>query len=163
MIIMGVDPGYAITGFGIIEQLGNRFRVLEYGVVSTPAGMSFPERLLAIDARMTELLEKWNPEIMAVEELFFNTNVTTAIKVGHARGIVLLGAARRAIPVYEYTPMQVKMAVVGYGKAKKEQVQMMVKVLLGMEQIPKPDDAADALAVAICQANLGTLHGRAVK
>lgn len=160
---MGVDPGYAITGFGIIEQIGNRFRILEYGVVSTPAGMPFPERLLAIDTRVSELVEKHRPDIMAVEELFFNTNVTTAIKVGHARGIVLLGAARAGIPAFEYTPMQVKMAVVGYGKARKEQVQQMVKVLLGMESVPKPDDAADALAVAICQAHMGTLQGRMVK
>lgn len=163
MIVLGIDPGFAITGFGVVDYTGNKFKLIDYGVISTPASMDFPDRLLAIDVGMQELMAKWKPDVMAVEELFFNTNVTTAIKVGHGRGVVMLSAARAAIPVFEYTPMQVKMAVVGYGKATKDQVQQMVKVLLGMDKIPKPDDAADALAVAICQAHTGNLHGRSAR
>ncbi len=160
MIVMGIDPGFAITGYGIVDHAGNRFRVLDYGVIKTEAGVPFPERLLLLHTRMGELMAVWKPDVMAVEELFFNTNVTTGIKVGHARGIVLLAAALSGIPVFEYTPMQVKLAVVGYGNAKKTQVQQMVKVLLNLETLPKPDDAADALAVAICQAHTGILRAR---
>ncbi len=160
MIIMGIDPGFAITGYGILDYTGNRFKVLDYGVIRTEAGEAFTDRLLVLHRELEVLMGKYKPALMAVEELFFGTNVTTGIKVGHARGVILLSAALAGIPVYEYTPMQVKLAVVGYGNAKKPQVQQMVKVLLNMESIPKPDDAADALAVAICQAHTGILRAR---
>jgi crossover junction endodeoxyribonuclease RuvC len=160
MIIIGVDPGYATTGYGVLDYSGNHFKVLDYGVITTSPELSFPQRLLMIDQQMSMLIDQWKPEVMAVEELFFNTNVTTAIKVGQARGIILLAGARIGITVFEYTPIQVKLAVVGYGKAKKDQVQQMVKILLKLDKIPKPDDAADALAVAICQAHTGILRGR---
>ncbi len=160
MIVMGIDPGFAITGYGIVDYTGNRFKVLDYGVIRTEAGQPFPERLLVLHQQLRALMDTWKPEVMAVEELFFGTNVTTAIKVGHARGVILLSASMAGISVYEYTPMQVKQAVVGFGGAKKTQIQQMVKVLLNLEVIPKPDDAADALAVAICQAHTGVLRAR---
>jgi len=153
MIILGVDPGFAITGYGIVEYAGNKFRVLDVGVISTEAGLALSGRLLAISEGLDDLIGRYKPDAMAVEELFFNTNVKTAIKVGHGRGVALLAAAKAGINVYEYTPLQVKQAVVGYGRAKKEQVQQMVKLLLHLEKIPKPDDAADALAIAICHAH----------
>ncbi len=160
MIVMGIDPGFAITGYGVVDYTGNRFRVLDYGIIRTEASTLFPQRLLVLHKEMGELMARHKPDVMAVEELFFNTNVTTCIKVGHARGVILLSAAIGGVPVFEYTPMQVKLAVVGYGNAKKPQVQQMVKVLLGLDAIPKPDDAADALAVAICQAHTGMLRAR---
>lgn len=160
MIVMGIDPGFAITGYGVVDYAGNRFKVLDYGIIRTDAASLFPLRLLALHREMGELMLRHKPDVMAVEELFFNTNVTTGIKVGHARGVILLSAAISGIPVFEYTPMQVKLAVVGYGNAKKPQVQQMVKILLGLEAIPKPDDAADALAMAICQAHTGMLRAR---
>jgi len=153
MIIFGVDPGFAITGYGVIEYKNNKFRTLDYGVIETEAKTELPQRLCIINDRLNGLLAQYKPDAMSVEELFFNTNIKTAIAVGHGRGVVLLTAAKAGIPVYEYTPLQVKQAVVGYGRAKKEQVQYMVKVLLGLDSIPKPDDAADALAVAICHAH----------
>lgn len=153
MIIIGIDPGFAITGYGILDYTGNRFRLLDVGAITTEAGLELSERLLVLNMRLDELISKYKPDAMAVEELFFNTNVKTAIKVGHGRGVALLSAAKAGIRVYEYTPLQVKQAVVGYGRAKKEQVQQMVKVLLNLDKIPKPDDAADALAVAICHAH----------
>lgn len=160
MIVMGIDPGFATTGYGVVDYTGNRFKVLDYGVIRTEAGEPFPQRLLVLHQQLRHLMEIWKPEVMAVEELFFGSNVTTGIKVGHARGVILLSAAVADIPVYEYTPMQVKLAVTGYGGAKKPQVQQMVKVLLNLESIPKPDDAADALAVAICQSHTGVLRAR---
>lgn len=160
MIVMGIDPGFATTGYGVVDYTGNRFKVLDYGVIRTEAGEPFPQRLLVLHRQLRQLMEAWKPEVMAVEELFFGSNVTTGIKVGHARGVILLSAAVADIPVYEYTPMQVKLAVTGYGGAKKPQVQQMVKVLLNLESIPKPDDAADALAVAICQSHTGILRAR---
>ena len=160
MIVMGIDPGFATTGYGVVDYTGNRFKVLDYGVIRTEAGEPFPQRLLVLHQQLRHLMEIWKPEVMAVEELFFGSNVTTGIKVGHARGVILLSAAVADIPVYEYTPMQVKLAVTGYGGAKKPQVQQMVKVLLNLESIPKPDDAADALAVAICQSHTGILRAR---
>ncbi len=160
MIVMGIDPGFAITGYGVVDYTGNRFKVLDYGIIRTEASTLFPQRLLVLHKEMGELMARHKPDVMAVEELFFNTNVTTGIKVGHARGVILLSAAIGGVPVFEYTPMQVKLAVVGYGNAKKPQVQQMVKVLLGLDATPKPDDAADALAVAICQAHTGMLRAR---
>ena len=160
MIVMGIDPGFATTGYGVVDYTGNRFKVLDHGVIRTEAGDPFPHRLLVLHQRLHQLMQTWKPDVMAVEELFFGSNVTTGIKVGHARGVILLSAAMADIPVYEYTPMQVKLAVTGYGGAKKPQVQQMVKVLLNLETIPKPDDAADALAVAICQSHTGLLRAR---
>lgn len=163
MIIMGVDPGYAITGYGIISYDRGKLRPLDFGVISTPAGQAFELRLLTIFEGLEELMDHYKPEVVAVEELFFSNNKTTAIGTAQARGMVLLAAAKRGLPIYEYTPMQIKKAVTGEGRAEKAQVQMMVRILLGLREVPKPDDAADALAVAICQAHTGQLdHFKAV-
>lgn len=159
MRIIGIDPGFAITGFGVVDYKGNKFSTVDYGVIKTEPGIEFSNRLLILYNGLEKLIEQYKPDVMAVEELFFNTNVKTAIKVGHGRGVALLTAAKAGLEVFEYTPLQVKQAVVGYGRAKKDQVQQMVKVLLNLETIPKPDDSADALAVAICQAHsCGTLN-----
>lgn len=153
MVIIGIDPGFAITGYGILEYTGNKFKLIDVGVITTEANMELSDRLLALNNGLDALITQYRPDAMAVEELFFNTNVKTAIKVGHGRGVALLAAAKAGIKVFEYTPLQVKQAVVGYGRATKDQVQQMVKVLLNMDKIPKPDDAADALAIAICHAH----------
>ncbi len=155
MIILGIDPGYAITGFGVVHYKNNHFRVLDYGVVRTSADMPFPERLLAIQQALGELLDRYNPDCVAIEELFFSRNTTTAIGTAQARGVAVVTSAASDLPVYEYTPMQVKLAVTGYGRAEKQQVQEMVRILLNLTEAPKPDDAADALAVAICHAHSG--------
>lgn len=154
---MGIDPGTAIMGFGLIEKKGNKLTALNYGSWRTAAHTPLAERLLILYNNIEEFLANYHPDEVAVEELFFNRNTTTAMSVGHARGIVLLSAAKMGIPVFEYTPLQVKQAVVGYGKADKTQVQQMVKALLGLQEIPKPDDTADALAVAICHAHSSAL------
>lgn len=154
--ILGIDPGYAIVGFGVIDYDGRNFTPLEYGAVLTEANTPFTERLKAIHTDIEFIFEKFHPDCMAVEKLFFTTNQKTAIDVAQARGVVVLSAARRNIPVSEYTPLQVKSAVVGYGKAEKRQVMEMTKNLLGLANIPRPDDAADALAIAIC-------HGHSVR
>jgi len=153
MRILGIDPGYAIVGVGVIEYVGNSFKVIDYGKITTDAKKSLPERLHIIYNEMEELIKKYNPDAVSVEELFFNNNAKTAINVGQARGVILLCAAKNNKPVFEYTPLQVKQAVVGYGRAEKNQVQQMVKMLLNLEKIPKPDDVADALAVAVCHAH----------
>ncbi len=155
MLIIGIDPGYAITGFALLSYADNRFRTIDYGVVRTEAGTPFPERLLAIDQAIQALIKKYKPTCMAIEELFFSRNTTTAMGTAHARGVAVVSGARAGIPVFEYTPIQVKKAVTGYGRADKEQVQYMVSQLLNLRQIPQPDDAADALAVAICHAHSG--------
>ncbi|MBR3970175.1 MAG: crossover junction endodeoxyribonuclease RuvC [Ruminococcus sp.] len=154
--ILGIDPGYAIVGFGVIDYDGRNFTPIEYGAVLTEANTPFTERLKAIHTDVEFIFEKFHPDCMAVEKLFFTTNQKTAIDVAQARGVVVLSAARRNIPVSEYTPLQVKSAVVGYGKAEKRQVMEMTKNLLGLANIPRPDDAADALAIAIC-------HGHSVR
>jgi crossover junction endodeoxyribonuclease RuvC len=153
LIILGIDPGFALTGYGVIDYTGNRLKMLEYGVISTKAGEKFSSRLLQIDAGIKALADKYHPDACAIEELFFNNNVTTAISAAQGRGVALTAAAGKGIPVYEYTPLQVKQNVVGYGRAEKKQVQAMVKMLLKLDTLPKPDDAADALAIAICHAN----------
>lgn len=153
MIILGIDPGYAIVGYGVIEYTGNKFRVIDYGKITTDSKKSLPERLLIIYNEMEKLIEVYKPDAVSVEELFFNSNAKTAINVGQARGVILLCAAKSGRNVFEYTPLQVKQAVVGYGRAEKNQVQQMVKALLKLEKIPKPDDVADALAVAVCHAH----------
>ncbi|ADC91680.1 crossover junction endodeoxyribonuclease RuvC [Mageeibacillus indolicus] len=155
MIIMGVDPGYAITGYGILETKNNRLNPLDFGVLTTPARMPIERRLYKIHTGLIAIMREYNPAVLAVEELFFARNTTTAIGTAEARGIALLAAAQYKIPVFEYTPLQVKLAVTGYGKSEKRQVQSMVKLLLHLDEMPKPDDAADALAIAVCQAHTG--------
>ncbi len=153
MIILGIDPGYATVGYGVIEKTNRGFSPLAAGTIETPAVESLPVRLAMIDEKMTEIIRKFKPDAVAVEELFFNTNVTTGIKVAEARGVILVCAIKECGKLYEYTPLQVKQALTGQGRAEKKQVQFMVKALLGLKEVPKPDDAADALAVAICHAN----------
>lgn len=155
MIILGIDPGLAIVGWGVIEYRNTRFRTVAYGSIQTPAGMRTEERLKAIYDGMKELISTYRPEAMAVEELFFTNNITTGIRVAEARGVILLTAEAAGILIQEYTPPQVKQAVVGYGRADKRQVIAMVTRILNLEKPPKPDDTADALAIAICHAHCG--------
>lgn len=153
MIIMGIDPGVASMGYGVIRYESNHFTTLDYGTFHTEPQFTLCQRLMQIDDFLSELIAKHRPHAVSVEELFFNNNAKTALMVGHARGVILLNAGRAAIPLFEYTPPQVKQAVVGYGRAEKKQVMQMVKTLLGLKEIPRPDDTADALAVAICHAH----------
>ena len=153
MIILGIDPGTAALGYGIVERTGGRLRAIDYGCLETSPDLAMPERLLAIHGQVSDMIELHQPAIVAVERLFFSKNVQTAMAVGQARGVVLLAAAQHGRPVREATPNEVKSAVAGYGSADKEQVQRMVQLVLGMSQLPRPDDAADALAVAVCIAN----------
>ena len=159
MIILGVDPGIAIVGYGIIEYKGNKFKIINYGAITTPPNRSLSDRLKIIFDQMNELIRIYKPEVVAVEELFFNKNVKTALAVGHGRGVVLLAAVNAGLEVFEYTPLQVKQGIVGYGRAEKIQVQQMVKAILALETIPKPDDVADALAVAVCHAHSANMNG----
>lgn len=156
MVILGIDPGVATIGFGLIDAQRNRNRLLQYGVITTPAGIPLSSRLLQISNDMEELIRTFQPDEMAVEELFFSKNITTGIAVAHGRGVILLSAEKLGVPVFEYTPMQVKQAVVGYGKAEKRQVMDMTRRLLNMKEVPRPDDAADALALAVCHARAAT-------
>ena len=156
MIILGIDPGFAIVGFGVVEAAGGRQRLISCGAVTTPANEPLPTRLLQIENDMAQLLDTFHPEAMAVEELFFNNNITTGIGVAQARGVILTAAERAGVPIFEYTPSQVKQAVAGYGKAGKRQVMDMTKRLLNLKQMPRPDDAADALAIALCHARSST-------
>ncbi len=153
MIILGIDPGTAALGYGIIERTRNRLRAIDYGVVETPASMELPERLATIHVAVWDLIELHVPEIVAVERLFFTKNVQTAFAVGQARGVVLLAAAQHGLCVREATPNEVKVAVAGHGSAGKEQVQRMTQAVLGLPELPEPDDAADALAIAVTIAN----------
>ena len=155
MIILGIDPGLAIVGWGVLEYKGNRFRTLGYGSIQTPAGMPTEDRLVAIYDSLSKIIDTYQPDCMAVEELFWNTNQTTGIRVSEARGVILLCATQKNVKIFEYTPLQVKQAVVGYGRAEKKQVISMVTMLLGLEKPPKPDDTADALAIAICHGHCG--------
>jgi crossover junction endodeoxyribonuclease RuvC len=152
-VILGLDPGTASTGYGFVSMTGNRLKSLEYGVIETAAGVPLEQRLRDIFEELRVLLERRQPDAVAVESLFFNVNVRTALAVGHARGVTLLACSLAGCSVYEYTPQQVKQAVVGYGKAEMGQVMEMARVLLGLSEVPKPDHAADALGVAICHAN----------
>jgi crossover junction endodeoxyribonuclease RuvC len=156
--IIGIDPGIAIVGFGIIEKQGNRLIPIQYGCIKTEAHTREALRLKQIYDAMTTLLEKYRPDVLAVEKLFFNRNVTTAFSVGQARGVIVLAGEEAGIPFYEYTPLQVKQAVVGYGQAEKKQIQEMVKLLLALPAPPKPDDVADALGVAITHAHSSHIH-----
>lgn len=153
MVILGIDPGYATVGYGVIEYNGAHFRTIDYGAVTSPANVPFPRRLEMVYDGICELCKKFKPQAVSVEELFFNTNLKTGIAVSHGRGVILLAVQKCGIPFFEYTPLQVKQSVVGYGRAEKKQVMLMTKTLLGLEKIPKPDDAADALALAICHAH----------
>ena len=153
MRILGIDPGYAIVGFGLIEYDNAKFKPLDCGVLTTPQDMPFSKRLKSLYDTLTLLIADKKPDVLSIETLFFNTNVTTAISVGHARGVLILAAENAGIPVFEYTPLQVKQAVVGYGRAEKKQVQQMTKAILNLDAVPKPDDTADALAIAICHAH----------
>lgn len=150
MLVLGIDPGTALIGFGLVSKEGGRLTAVEHGVIRTPAGTEFASRLVQISKRVKELLERYQPDAVAVEELFFHRNAKTFSSVSQARGALILTVAQCGIKVFEYTPLQVKQAVVGYGKAEKDQVQKMVKSILKMETVPRPDDAADALAIAIC-------------
>lgn len=155
MIILGIDPGLAIVGYGVIEYDRGRFRPIAYGAITTPAHTPIEDRLNVIFDEMNQLIAKYHPDDMAVEELFFSTNATTGIAVAEARGVILLSARKNRVNVFEYSPPQVKQAVVGYGKAEKAQVIMMVQAILNLKSAPRLDDTADALAIAICHAHTG--------
>jgi crossover junction endodeoxyribonuclease RuvC len=156
MIILGIDPGYAIVGWGVISCIGNNFKPIAYGSIVTDSKELFPDRIKTIYDELLLIIDKYKPTDVAIEELFFNNNAKTVIKVGQARGVLILAAKNTGLELYEYTPLQIKQAVVGYGRAEKHQVQEMVKLLLNLKERPKPDDTADALAVALC-------HGSSLK
>ncbi|HOD06178.1 MAG TPA: crossover junction endodeoxyribonuclease RuvC [Anaerolineaceae bacterium] len=158
MLALGIDPGTAITGYGLVRETADGLAMVDYGVITTPAGESLEKRLLLLYQRLTEYLLLHRPESAAVEKLFFQRNVTTALAVGHARGVILLALAQAGIPLSEYTPLEVKQAVAGYGGADKHQMQEMTRALLGLSDIPRPDDAADALGIAICHLSTGRYH-----
>ncbi len=161
MIILGIDPGYATIGYGVIEKdEKGKLTVIDYGVIETPKFESIPVRLAMLGKALNVIFDKFKPDAVSVEELFFNTNITTGIKVAQARGVILYCAIQKCGKLYEYTPLQIKQALTGNGRAEKKQVQYMVTALLGLKSIPKPDDAADALAAAICHANMGSINER---
>jgi crossover junction endodeoxyribonuclease RuvC len=156
--IFGIDPGADRTGYGCVETDGSRHRIVTCGAITAPASASFPDKLLQIHQRLSVLLRECEPASVAIENLFFAVNVRSALKLGHARGVAMLAAIEAGVAVVEYTPAEIKRAVVGYGRAEKGQVQQMVKLILGLPAIPTPHDAADALAVAICHANSARVH-----
>lgn len=161
MRILGIDPGTAITGWGVIDADGaNDLKLVDYGAITTPAKTPNSERLLSISKEMVKLIKKFEPELCSVEKLFFSNNAKTAMTVGEARGVVLLELERKNIPIVEFTPNEIKEGVCGYGKADKKQVQMMVRSILEMEEVPKPDDAADGIAAAICGASRSNLENK---
>lgn len=159
MIILGIDPGFAITGYGVVKYEGNKFSALDYGAITTQSNMELPKRLLYLHDSLIELISRHKPDVVSIEELFFNKNIKTALTVGHGRGVAVLAAAESGVDVFEYTPLQVKQSVVGYGRAEKAQVQQMIKIILNLTQIPKPDDVADALAVAVCHGHSHKISG----
>ncbi len=158
MRVLGVDPGTAITGWGVVESEGQDLIGVAYGVITTPAGMLLPQRLQIIYRDLTRVVEQWQPETAAIEELFFSRNAKTALAVGHGRGAAMLALVNANVPISEYKPLEVKQAITGYGGADKHQIQQMVKLLLSLDDIPRPDDAADALAVAICHLHSARLR-----
>lgn len=160
MKILGIDPGYAILGYGVIEKTGNRFRPCDYGAITTDASMPMTERLECLYDSLREIIEREKPDVASIEELFFNTNAKTAILVGQARGVAILACVKGGIEIEEYTPLQIKQALVGYGRAEKNQVQQMVKTILNLREVPKPDDTADALAAAICHGHAADTKNR---
>ena len=162
--IIGIDPGYATIGYGIVDYDNIHFKTVGYGAVTTPPDKDFSDRLVDIYNDITTLIKKYNPQCMAIERLYFNTNTTTAIDVAQARGVIVLAARQAGIGIYEYTPLQVKQSITGYGRAEKHQVMEMVKSLLALKAVPKPDDTADALALAICHGHsAGSLYGKIMK
>lgn len=150
MLVLGIDPGTAITGYGLVDEVGSQLVAVEYGVIRTPANSPLPERLASIYQALQDTLKQHRPTQIALEELFFSSNTRSALAVGQARGVCMLAGAHAGIPIFEYTPLQVKLAIAGYGRATKSQIQAMVRLLLNLDAIPSPDDAADALALAIC-------------
>ena len=160
MRILGIDPGFAIVGYGVVDYESANFKTVDYGKITTHAGEKFPDRLNTVYMGVRQIIEAYSPEVLAIEELFFNTNTTTAINVAQARGVIMLAAKQANLKIYEYTPLQIKQAVAGYGRADKNQVQQMVKMFLKLKAVPKPDDTADALAVAICHGNSSGLTGK---
>lgn len=158
--VMGIDPGLAIVGFGFVDQIGSKLQPVQYGCITTDKDTDTAVRLQQVYESAAKLMETYKPDAVAIEKLYFNKNVTTAITVGQARGVLMLAAVQRGIAIAEYTPLQVKQAVVGYGKAEKRQVQEMVRMFLHLTEVPKPDDVADALAIAVCHAHASTLMNR---
>ena len=165
MRVLGIDPGYAIVGWGVVEYQGNRFTPVDFGAVTTQAGQPFEQRLERVYRGVLQVMETYRPEALAIEQLFYQHNQTTVIGVAEARGVILLAASQAGVPIFEYTPMQVKQAVTGYGKAVKKQVQEMTKVFLHLSAVPKPDDTADALAMAIahCHCSRSQLQNRPLR
>ena len=162
--IIGIDPGYATIGYGIVDYDNIHFKTVGYGAVTTPPDKNFPDRLIDIYNDIKTLIKKYNPQSMAIERLYFNTNTTTAIDVAQARGVIVLAARQAGIDIFEYTPLQVKQSITGYGRAEKHQVMEMVKSLLQLKAVPQPDDTADALALAICHGHsAGSLYGKLMK
>ncbi len=161
--VLGVDPGSDTTGYGVIDSDGRHYDLVEYAGIRGPKHLSFAERLLAISRKLEEVIERLSPQACAVEDTFYAVNVKSALKLGQARGAVLVAAARAGVEVFEYSPLEIKSALVGYGRAEKQQVQEMVRVLLGMKNVPEPLDASDALAVAICHVNIASTRARISK
>lgn len=153
MRILGIDPGYAIMGYGVLDYTGNRFTTIEYGAITTSAEMPMPERLKALYDGLMNVINEYHPDEASIEELFFHNNAKTAIGVGEARGVAILACVEGGLEIFEYTPLQIKQALAGYGQASKKQVQSMVKMILNLSEVPKPDDTADAVAAAICHAH----------
>lgn len=163
MRIMGIDPGYAIMGYGVVDMHGNNFKLVGYGAITTDKDIDMPARIKVLYSELMQVISSYEPEVTAIEELFFNSNAKTAIKVGQARGAAILACANSGLEIFEYTPLQVKQGLVGYGRADKNQVQMMVKTILNLKETPKPDDAADAIAAAICHGHAAVHHERIKK
>lgn len=153
MRILGIDPGIAIVGYGVVDKEGNTYKTIAYDAVTTRAHTPLADRLEKVYLGIDEIIKKYKPDAMSIEELFFNNNAKTALTVGQARGVIILAAVQNNVPIYEYTPLQVKQALTGYGRASKGQIQQMMKSMLGLSEIPKPDDVADALAIAVCHGN----------
>ena len=165
MRVLGIDPGYAIVGWGVVDYVGNRFAPVDFGAVCTDAGVPFERRLDEVYTGVKEVIARTKPEVLAIEKLFYQHNQTTVIGVAEARGVILLAAAQRGVPIFEYTPMQVKQSVSGYGMANKKQVQEMTRILLHLDKVPKPDDTADALAMAIthCHCSRSRIQGLPIR
>ena len=160
MRILGIDPGYAILGWGVIEKKGNNFKPVAYGAVTTDKDTPMPDRLKHLYNSLMDIIAEYEPEVASIEELFFNNNAKTAILVGQARGVALLACSNSGIDIAEYTPLQINQALVGYGRAEKKQVQMMVKTILNLDEIPKPDDTADALAAGVCHGHAANTNDK---
>lgn len=160
MRILGIDPGFALLGYGAVDMKGNRFTACCYGTLTTDPQMEMPDRLKHLYSSLMDIIELYRPDAVSIEELFFNKNVKTALLVGQARGVVILACANSGVPIYEYTPLEIKQGLVGYGRAEKKQIQMMVKTILNLPKTPKPDDTADALAAAICHGHSAGFQNR---